>query len=226
MRNTDSSNSDSMMLEDLPGLQEEAMEEELLRVPQQLHLESSGERASGSVKVGGLLDRAGSNFLTLKTFSGKSKKIQKCEFLEMFERGEYYPPEGCTLFSDRSSSTFYIYGGARSNKPGHWDMASYLFQISTEKMSGQNNAFDIVSFKMFNQSESKSSQFLKLFGASGLTEKCSEKDFQGFVINGKNLDCPGEKFISNEIQTLKLLLKQLSEVLSSGQVRIALLLIS
>ena len=204
LRNPKSSTSDSesMMME---RLLRERMEPELVKGTQQLHRDATGVGGGVINSKAGLLGTNGSQFITLKTFSGKIRKIQKREFLEKFQQGEYYPPEGCTVFSDPDSSTFYVYGGARASKPGHWGMADVLFQITTEKMAGQNNARDIVSFKMFNQSESKTSQFLKLFGASGLSELCSEKYFKGFVVNGKNLDCPNEsKFISNEIQIVEI----------------------
>ena len=89
----------------------------------------------------------------LQTLSGKVKKIQKKEFLDMFCKGEFYPPEGCTIFSIDDSSIFYIYGGARAAKPGHWSMSNLLFQIQTSKVdSSDNTAHNISSFKMFNHS--------------------------------------------------------------------------
>ena len=148
-----------------------------------------------------------SQFLELQSLSGKVKKIQKKEFLEKFSRGEFYPPEGCTVFSMENSSTFYVYGGARAAKPGHWSLSSYLFQIQTEKVGeSDNSAYQVSSFKMFNHSTSKTSQFTKLFGASGLTEVSSSESCVGFTINGKDLDCPSEKnFLSNEIrETIKI----------------------
>ena len=111
----------------------------------------------------------------------------------MFDNGEYYPAEGSTLFSLENSSTFYIYGGARAKKPGHWGLANHLFQVQTSPvLPADNNAHEIVSFKMYNHSSSKTSQFTKLFAASGLTEACTENTLLGFTINGKDLDCPSE----------------------------------
>ena len=108
-------------------------------------------------------------YLSLKTISGKIRKIQSKEFTDQFSKGEYYPPEGCTKFSLENSSTFYIYGGARASKPGHWGLSNNLFQIQTSPILTQNNtAHEITSFKMFNQSVSKTSQFTKLFGASSI----------------------------------------------------------
>ena len=147
-----------------------------------------------------------SRYLTVKSFSGKIKKIQKKEFCEMFDNGEYYPSEGSTIFSLENSSTFYIYGGARAKKPGHWGLANHLFQITTSQVPPpDNSAHEIVSFKMYNHSVSKTSQFTKLFAASGLTEECTENSLLGFTINGKNLDCPSEKlFLSNEIRIFEI----------------------
>ena len=150
-----------------------------------------------------LFDR--SKYKRLQTLSGKVKKIQKKEFLESFSKGEFYPPEGCTLFSQHDCSTFYVIGGARAAKPGHWSLSSNLFQIKTHKVKpNDNNAHDIDSFKMFNHSTSKTSQFTKLFGASGLTEVCTTDSFLGFTVNGKDIDCPNEKlFLSNEIRIIE-----------------------
>ena len=147
-----------------------------------------------------------SRYQTVKSFSGKIKKIQKKEFCEMFDNGEYYPAEGSTLFCLENSSTFYIYGGARAKKPGHWGLANHLFQVQTSPvLPADNNAHEIVSFKMYNHSSSKTSQFTKLFAASGLTEACTENTLVGFTINGKDLDCPSEKlFLSNEIRIFEI----------------------
>ena len=122
----------------------------------------------------------------------------------MFNKGEYYPPEGCTKFSAENCSTFYIYGGARASKPGHWGLSNNLFQIKTAPILTPNNsAHEITSFKMYNHSVSRTSQFTKLFGASSITETCDENMMVGFTINGKDLDCPNEShFISNEIRML------------------------
>ena len=141
-------------------------------------------------------------YLSLRSISGKIRKIQSKEFTEMFNKGEYYPPEGCTTFSEENCSTFYIYGGARASKPGHWGLSNNLFQIQTAPSPTPNNsAHEITSFKMYNQSVSKTSQFTKLFGASSITEICSEDMMLGFTINGKDLDCPNENlFISNDIR--------------------------
>ena len=147
-----------------------------------------------------------SQYRRLQTLSGKVKKIQKKEFLEMFSKGEFYPAEGCTLFSQEDSPVFYVYGGARAAKPGHWGQSNYLFQIQTHKVDPEDNsAHDIQSFKMFNHSTSKTSQFTKLFGASGLTEQCTDKAFLGFTVNGKDLNCPSEKlFLSSEIRIIEI----------------------
>ena len=140
------------------------------------------------------------SYKELQSLSEKVKKIQKKEFIEMFSKGEYYPPEGCTMFGVENSATFYIYGGARAAKPGHWSMSNFLFQIQTEKVDVSDN-YQISSFKMYNQSSSKTSQFTKLFGANGLTEVSSSDDFLAFTVNGKDLDCPNVKlFLSNEIR--------------------------
>ena len=155
------------------------------------------------------MDTGDARYLSLQTFSGKIKKIQKSEFTELFERGEYYPPEGAMIFSSDDSSTFFVYGGARNSKPGHWSMSDRLFQIDTKPVLPQdktkeNSASEVVGFKMYNHSQSRSSQFLKLFGASGVTDACGEDFLAGFTINGKNLDCPDENsFITNEIQILE-----------------------
>ena len=155
----------------------------------------------------GLLESTDTKFLTLRTFSsGKIRKIQKREFIEMFNKGEYYPPEGATVFSEKTSSTFYVYGGARANKPGHWGMSNQLFKIKTCKVNtgSDNSANEIVSFEMINQSVSKTSSFCKLFGASGVTEYAKEEKLLCFTVNGKNIDCPSEsRFVSNEIQIME-----------------------
>ena len=155
----------------------------------------------------GLLDSKNTQFLTLQTFSsGKIRKIKKSEFIECFKRGEYYPPEGATVFSERNSSIFFVYGGARANKPGHWGMSNHLFKIQTSHVEphSENNANEIISFEMYNQTVSKTSSFCKLYGASGLTEIANEEKLLGFTVNGKNLDCPSEsRFVSNEIQVLE-----------------------
>ena len=157
----------------------------------------------------GLLDSESSRYLSLQTFSGKIKKIQKSEFTELYERGEYYPPEGAMIFSTEHSSTFFVYGGARNSKPGHWTMADRLFEVETKRVPIQNetrdnSASEVVGFKMYNHSQSKTSQFLKLYGACGVTETCSENSLVGFTVNGKNLDCPSEtSLITNEIQILE-----------------------
>ena len=76
---------------------------------------------SGEGVTPGLLDQRDVKYLSLQTFSsGKIKKISKKEFTEMFSKGEYYPPEGATIFCEPNSPTFYVYGGARASKPGHW----------------------------------------------------------------------------------------------------------
>ena len=141
----------------------------------------------------------------LQTLSGKVKKIQKKEFIDMFSKGEFYPPEGCTIFSIENCPVFYCYGGARAAKPGHWNMSNFLFQIQTNKLDpSDNTAHDISSFKMYNHTVSKTSQFTKLFAASGLTEMCSSDHLLGFTVNGKDLDCPNEKlFLSNEIRVFE-----------------------
>ena len=143
-----------------------------------------------------------SQYLSLRSISGKIRKIQSKEFTDMFSKGEYYPPEGSTTFSVADCSTFYIYGGARATKPGHWGLSNNLFQIQTGPVSSPNNtAHEIISFKMFNHTVSKTSQFTKLFGASAITEVCGKEKMLGFTVNGKDLDCPSEKkFLSNEIR--------------------------
>lgn len=127
--------------------------------------------------------------------------------MELFSQGQYFPPEGCTVFSENNSSTLYIYGGARAAKPGHWALSNYLFQIQTEKFDKTESSasfHQVLSFKMFNHTTSKTSQFTKLFGANGLTEHSSSDYFEGFTVNGKDLDCPNEKqFLSNEIRILE-----------------------
>ena len=111
----------------------------------------------------------------------------------MFSKGEFYPAEGCTLFS-------------LENSPVFWGQSNYLFQIQTHKVDPEDNsAHEIQSFKMFNHSTSKTSQFTKLFGASGLTEQCTDKAFLGFTVNGKDLNCPSEKlFLSSEIRIIEI----------------------
>ena len=108
------------------------------------------------------------------------------------------------MFSADNSSTFYIYGEARAAKPGHWGLSSVLFQIQTEQGNISENSdsvHQVSSFKMFNHTTSKTSQFSKLFGASGLTEISSSDYCLGITVNGKDLDCPNEKlFLSNEIR--------------------------
>ena len=168
-----------------------------------LNSSSSPEFDSISIMPGLLAE---GRYLSLKTISGKIRKIQSKEFTDQFSKGEYYPPEGCTKFSLENSSTFYIYGGARASKPGHWGLSNNLFQIQTSPILTQNNtAHEITSFKMFNQSVSKTSQFTKLFGASSITEVCESDMILGFTINGKDLDCPSERqFVSNEIRIFEI----------------------
>ena len=176
------------------------------------------------------MDTGKAKYLSLQTFSGKIKKIQRSEFTELFERGEYYPPEGATIFSCDGSSTFFVYGGARNSKPGHWTMADRLFQVDTLPVLHQdetvtNSASEVVGFKMYNHSQSRSSQFLKLYGASGVTDACGDNFLSGFTVNGKNLDCPDENsFISNEIQLLEIVSDTTfrSVIIRSGENNIAI----
>ena len=124
----------------------------------------------------------------------------------MFSKGEYYPPEGATIFCEPNSPTFYVYGGARASKHGHWGMSNRLFKIKTSQVDPDvdNNASEIVSFDMFNHTVSKTSDFCKLYAASGLAEHADNDKFLGFTINGKNIDCPSEaRFVSNEIQIIE-----------------------
>ena len=167
----------------------------------------AGGGGGGYEAVLGLLDSEKTKFLSLQTFSaGKIKKISKKEFTEMFQKGEYYPPEGATVFCEQNSDTFYVYGGARASKPGHWGMSNHLFKIRTSRLEpmSDNHASEIVSFDMFNHTVSKTSSFCKLYAASGLTEVASDSKLLAFIINGKNLDCPSEaRFVTNEIQILE-----------------------
>ena len=64
--------------------------------------------------------------------------IQRSEFTELYERGEYYRPEGAMIFSTEYSSTFFVYGGSRNNKPGHWILADRLFEVETKQVTIQN----------------------------------------------------------------------------------------
>ena len=181
------------------------------------------EVAGGREPATGLLDSSSTRFLTLQTFSsGKIKKIKSRDFVDMFKQGEYYAPEGATIFSEKNSPTFFVYGGARANKPGHWGMSNCLFKIKTSEVNSEseNHASEIVSFEMFNQTASKTSSFCKLYGASGLTEVSSDLKLLGFTINGKNLDCPSEsRFVSNEIQILETVSETTfrSTIIRSGQ---------
>ena len=105
------------------------------------------------------------HYMELQSLSAKTKRIQKKEFLELFSQGQYFPPGGCTVFSENNSSTLYIYGGARAAKPGHWALSNYLFQIQTEKFNKTESSasfHQVLSFKMFNHTTSKTSQFTKL----------------------------------------------------------------
>ena len=111
------------------------------------------------------------------------------------------------MFSVVNSPTFYVYGGARAAKPGHWSLSNYLFQVQTENIGSVDTSVSlhqVSSFKMFNHTTSKTSQFAKLFGASGLTEHSSSDKFLGFTVNGKDLDCPNEtQFLSNEVRIIE-----------------------
>ena len=91
------------------------------------------------------------------------------------------------IFSTEYSSTFFVYGGSRNSKPGHWILADRLFEVETKQVPIQNetrnnSASEVVGFKMYNLSQSKTSQFLKLVGACGVTETCGENSLVGCTV--------------------------------------------
>ena len=82
------------------------------------------------------------------------------KYFFLFREVSYYRPEGAMNFStDYSSTFFFVYGGSRNSKPGHWILADRLFEVETKQVPIQNetrnnSASEVVGFKMYNLSQS------------------------------------------------------------------------
>ena len=138
----------------------------------------------------------------LKSWDGKVRKITNKEFTTTFGTGQYYIPEGATVFQSPKSDTIWCTGGAKHTKPAHWNCSDKFIKVTLSPANDDN--YSVGGFQLYNHSVSQTSQFFPFAFSAGITIEASDERLLGFTVNGKNLHAPGrELFLSNEIRIIE-----------------------